>query len=336
LLSVYYLTYACELRCPYCADGFGTPYHQLKNPVLRGGNLNTLLGKIRANSDHLVITGGEPLRHPDFAELLAYLPAHRFDSAILTTSGHGLLPHLDGVARAFSHVVFSLDTLDEAKGNRYYGRGPGVHAEIRATILAAAARFKRRPRILLSCVATPDNLPDVPAVYDFARSRGFRFSLSPVLRGVAPDPALPGNPAYRALFDRLIADQRRGVAIQGSPAYLRAMRDFTAFRCRPSTVLAIAPTGEVFYPCLEQGRLAGSLLDAPDLHHLRLQAKATFGAEPVCPNQCQSPCALGFSLLLEKPATVIGEGVTWLRSLPWRVFSPRALPGSSGGNPPCS
>jgi hypothetical protein len=185
-------------------------------------------------------------------------------------------------------------------------------------------------------VATPDNLPDIPAVYAFARAHRFRFSLSPVLRGVAPDPALAGNPAYRALYDRLLADQRRGVAIQGSPAYLRAMRDLTPFRCRPSTVLAVAPTGEVFYPCLEQGRLAGSLLTAPDLHHLRAHAKATLGAEPVCPNQCQSPCALGFSLLLEKPATVIEEGLTWVRSLPWRVFSPRALPGSSGGSPPCS
>jgi len=333
LLSVYYLTYACEFRCPYCVDGFGTPYRLKPNEVLRGEQLNTLLGRIRANCDHLVITGGEPIRHPDFAEFLAHLPTHRFESAILTTSGNGLRPHLDQVAKAFSHVVFSLDTMDGEKGDRYYGREQGVHAEILATILDTAARFKRRPRILLSCVVTPDNLADVPDVYAFARAHGFRFSLSPVLRGVAPDPGLVGNPAYRALFDRLLADKRRGVAIQGSPAYLRAMRDFAPFRCRPSTVLAVSPSGEVFYPCLEQGQPAGSLLQQPDLHALRAHAKATLGDEPVCPNQCQSPCALGFSLLLEKPATVIEEGLTWLGSLPWRVFSafsPRARGGSSG------
>jgi MoaA/NifB/PqqE/SkfB family radical SAM enzyme len=29
ILGVYYLTYACEFRCPYCCDGSGTPYYRL-------------------------------------------------------------------------------------------------------------------------------------------------------------------------------------------------------------------------------------------------------------------------------------------------------------------
>jgi len=29
LLAVYYLTYACELWCPYCSDGAGRPYWTL-------------------------------------------------------------------------------------------------------------------------------------------------------------------------------------------------------------------------------------------------------------------------------------------------------------------
>jgi MoaA/NifB/PqqE/SkfB family radical SAM enzyme len=47
MLAVYYLTYACEFRCPYCSDGSGTPYHALRSPVLRGPDLDRLLGRIR-------------------------------------------------------------------------------------------------------------------------------------------------------------------------------------------------------------------------------------------------------------------------------------------------
>jgi MoaA/NifB/PqqE/SkfB family radical SAM enzyme len=330
MLAVYYLTYACEFRCPYCSDGSGTPYHALRSQVLRGNDLDRLLGRIRRFCDHLVVTGGEPTRHPDFAELLRMLPRHRFDSVVLTTIGQDLVPYLDDIARSIRYLVFSLDTMDAAKGDAWLGRGPGRHAEILATIEAARRHPGRRYEIVISSVATPDNLPDLYDVFRYAAERGFRHAVCPVLRGVVPDPALRGDPRYRELFDFLVAQKRRGFAVNGTVAYLRGMRDLERFRCRPSTMVAISPTGDVFYPCLEIGKVAGNLLEQPDLHALRAEGLRRHGPEPTCGNQCHSACALGFALLLDQPWTALSElglmARAWLRRL---LRRPLPLPAPS-------
>jgi len=328
MLAVYYLTYACEFRCPYCCDGSGKPYHELRSKILRGSELDQLLSRLRRACDHLVITGGEPTLHPDFGELLHMVPRHRFDSVVLTTIGHELHGQLPAIAAAVRYLVFSLDTMDEAKGDVWLGRGPGCHRAIVANIEAARRTPRRRFEIIISSVATPDNLDDLPVVNAFAREYGFRHAVCPVLRGVVPDPKLVTDPRYRAVFDHLIAQKRRGFAVNGSVKYLEYMRDLRPFRCRPSTLVAVSPAGEVFYPCLEKGTIAGSLLEAPDLHALRAEGRRRHGPDPVCPNQCQSACALGFSLILDRPTTMVSELGFMVSNPIRRLFrrGPPALP----------
>jgi MoaA/NifB/PqqE/SkfB family radical SAM enzyme len=327
LLAVYYLTYACEFRCPYCSDGSGTPYHALRSPVLRGPDLDRLLACIRHTCDHLVVTGGEPTRHPEFAQFLRLLPRHRFDGVVLTTIGDEITPYLDDIARSVRYLVFSLDTLDSAKGDAWLGRGPGHHATILANIEAASQRPHRRYEIIISSVATPDNLPDLYDVFRYAAEHGFRHAVCPVLRGVVPDPALRSDERYRALFDFFIRQKRRGFAVNGSLAYLRGMRDLAAFRCRPSTVLAVSPVGDVFYPCLEIGKVAGNILAEPDLHKLRAEGLRLHGPDPTCGNQCHSACALAFALALNRPWSPFSEVTTGFRAWLQRLFRTRpALP----------
>jgi MoaA/NifB/PqqE/SkfB family radical SAM enzyme len=325
LLAVYYLTYACEFRCPYCSDGAGTPYHALRSPILRGEELDRLLARIRRTCDHLVVTGGEPTRHPEFGEFLRILPRHRFDGVVLTTIGHDVAPFLDDINRAIRYLVFSVDTLDAEKGDAWLGRGPGAHAQILANIEAARCHPKRRFQIVISSVATPDNLPDLHDVFRYATARGFRHAVCPVLRGVKPDELLQGDPRYRELFDMLITHKRRGFAVNGSLAYLRGMRDLEHFRCRPSTTVAVSPAGDVFYPCLEIGKVAGNILTEPDLHRLRSEGQRLHGPDPQCPTQCHSACALSFSLLLERPWTIFGETALMARAW-WRRMFTRTLP----------
>jgi MoaA/NifB/PqqE/SkfB family radical SAM enzyme len=327
LMAIYYLTYACEFRCPYCCDGASTPYHALRSPILRGQDLDRLLSRIRSHCDHLVVTGGEPTRHPEFAEFLDALPKHRFDSVTLTTIGDDLVRHLDGIASSIRYLVFSLDTMDSAKGDAWLGRGPGRHGGILANIEAARLHPRRRYEIIISSVATPDNLPDLHDVSRFASERGFRHAVCPVLRGVKPDPALAIDPGYRELFDFLIAQKRRGFPINGTLAYLRGMRDLARFRCRPSTVLAVSPGGDVLYPCLEIGKVAGNLLEDPDLHKLRAEGIRRHGPEPTCGNQCHSACALGFGLILDRPWTALSEFMLMATSgVRRRLRTLRALP----------
>jgi len=72
-----------------------------------------------------------------------------------------------------SHLVFSLDTLDHAKADAWYGVGPGALARILANIDAAAREPGRDYEIVVSAVITPDNLDDLDEVYAFARRAAF-------------------------------------------------------------------------------------------------------------------------------------------------------------------
>lgn len=330
LLSVYYLTYACQFRCPHCSDGSGEPYHRLRSTTLPAGKVLKLLSIVRQHSDFLVITGGEPLEYPEFAQVLEGLPALKFRGVVLTTNGYAMERYLAAAARSIQYLVFSLQTLDSREGDAGYGGREGTHRRVMDNIERAAHYSGRRYEIIVSSVVTPENIAGLYDVYHFAQRRGFRLAACPQLLGVKAHPALTDNDEYAKFFDFLIAEKKRGGSIQGTVDYLRYLRDLAQFACRPFTMLVVSPTGEVFYPCLERGQFAGNLLQEPDLHRLRQAGHARFGPQPDCGVCCHSACALGFSRLLSNPASLLHEAVVMARvGIKNLVSGP---PGGSFGN----
>ena len=307
LLSVYYLTYACELRCGHCSDGSGEPYYRLPSKTLPGTDVLALLRIVRRNSDFLVLTGGEPFQHPDIAAILTGLKQLKFRGVILTTNGILIDRFLNEVGDSIQYLVLSLQTLDPKRGDAGYGRGNGVHERVTANIERAARHAGRRYEIIISSVVTPENIPDLYEVYRFCKERGFRLAACPHLVGVKANEALVGSQDYRHFLDFLIAEKRNGGLIQGTVDYLEYMRDLRKFSCHPFTMLVVSPTGDVFYPCLELGQFAGNLLEQPDLHALRHQGLERFGPQPDCDTRCHSACALGFSRLLANPLSMVHE-----------------------------
>ncbi|HEY9173568.1 MAG TPA: radical SAM protein [Verrucomicrobiae bacterium] len=320
LLSVYYLTYSCALRCPHCCDGAGVPYPQLPDKALGAERVLQLLAIIRRHCEFLVLTGGEPLQHPDFSDIAKRIKALRFRGVILTTNGVNLEPHLHAIAESVHFLVFSLQTLDSGKADAWYGGGGGVHQRVLANIEKARQFRKRRFEIIISSVVTPQNIADLYDVWDYARARGFRLAACPQLVGVKAHAALAGSSGYRAFFDFLIAEKRKGGRLQGTVDYLEHMRDLRKFACRPFTMLTVSPSGDVLYPCLELGQVAGNLFDEPNLHALRRAGLRKFGPQPDCDTRCHSACALGFSRLLANPASALHEAMLeargWLRNFP--------------------
>jgi MoaA/NifB/PqqE/SkfB family radical SAM enzyme len=309
-LSVYYLTYACDFRCPYCSDGSGRPYHELPNSAPTAEEAAKILTAIRRQTDHLVITGGEPLNHPEFGAIIRRAGDLGFKDLALTTNGHRVDTCLPELAASVTSLVFSLDTLDETKADAWHGAGGGTFARIMANLEKAAAHPGRRFDIVISSVVTPVNIEDLYEVHSLARERDFLFAAAPHLDGVKAVAGLAENADYRRFFDYLIREKLRGRRIFGTRAYLEHMRDLRKFRCRPFTMLVVAPGGEVFYPCLEIGHHPGSILGSDNLHALRLAGKRDFGPQPSCDTRCHSACALGFSLLFSHPASVMEE--IWL------------------------
>lgn len=314
LLSVYYLTYACELRCGHCSDGSGQPYYRLSPKTLPGSRVIALLRIIRRHSDFLVLTGGEPLQHPDIAQVLAGLKDIHFRGVVLTTNGLSIDQFLDEVAESIQYLVFSLQTLNAQRGDVGYGGRPGTHNQVMANLERAARHPRRQYEIILSSVVTQENIADLYDLYGFCEERGFRLAACPQLVGVKAHPALDGNREYRQFYDFLIAEKKKGSRIQGTVDYLEYMRDLRKFACRPFTMLVVSPVGDVFYPCLELGTVAGNLFEQPDLHRLRCQGSARLGPQPDCDTRCHSACALGFSRLLANPASLVREAMLLARS----------------------
>lgn len=303
LLGIYYLSYRCSFRCPYCSNGFDQPYHQLPEAAASAHSTLQILARIRQHCEHLVITGGEPLEHPEAGQVLAGLAALKFKSVALNTNGDALPAFLPLIARHVDTLIVSLDTLDARKADAWFGKGPGTLQRILANLEAAASYPGRRYAITISTVATPNNIADLYEVYAYAKASGFVFAVCPELQGIRPPRKLRQSDEYRTLFDFLIAEKRQHQRIFGSRQYLEHMRDFRSFRCHPFALLVVSPQGKVFYPCLELGHEAGDLLAEPDLHTLRRRARQTFGPQPACADCCHSACALGLSLAIEHPLT---------------------------------
>ncbi len=354
LVGIYYLTYACELRCAYCSDGAGRPYHTLPPATLSAPEVLRLLGVMRRHTAHLALTGGEPLEHPDLEAVLRGAGALGFRSLILTSNGVRLGEHLPAIAEVVSSLVVSLDTLDAARADDCYGVGPGTHARVLEGLERAARWPRRRFEIVVSAVLTPEGLADLYPLYAWVKERGFRLAACPQLVGVKAHPALAGvkahpalagvkaHPAlagsgaaqvgrpgeaaatihreYRRCFEFLLEEKRRGGPVYGSVPYLETMRDLSKFDCRPFTMLVVSPTGEVFYPCLELGHHAGNLLEEEDLDRLLAEGQRRFGPQPACDTRCHSACALGFAQVIEHPLALASELVLEVRSRAARLL----------------
>ena len=311
-VAIHYLTYACDFRCPYCANGADIPYHQLPTPAVDGAMALQIIGRIRQHADHLVLTGGEPLLHPEAGAILAGLEQFAFDSVTLTTNGERIDQFLPAIADHITTLGISLDTLDAHKADAWFGRGQGMLAHILANIEQAASYPGRRFDILISAVVTPNNIEDLYAVYAYSQQRSFQFSATPELQGIAPPEKLRASAAYRDFFAFLRREKARGGNIFGSQQYLEHLGEFRPFTCHPLTTLVVDPQGEVFYPCLEKSHVVGNIL-ATDLDALRRQAEGEMGLSTACDQSCQSACALGLSLLIEQPAREVADflGQTW-------------------------
>lgn len=310
-LAVHYLTYACDFRCPYCSDGQGRPYPERAPGHLPEEKALELLRRIRGVCDRIELTGGEPLLHPSIEGILRALPALEFRETVLTTNGWHLPRHLDSVERSIDTLVMSLDTLDPVRAAHWYGKGPETLPRLLENLEQAARRFGRR--MVLSAVATAETLEELPALMDHAHALGIHFACYPQLEGVRVPPTLSEHPGYRPVFQELLEAKRKGKRIWATTKALEWMRDLPKIPCRPFTLVAIEPDGRVFYPCLERGTHAGSLLEEPDLHRLRLQGLASHGPQPDCPTQCHSACTLGFASILQHPSTLLSEAACGLR-----------------------
>src|SRR5580693_3285659 len=97
----FYVTHKCNLACSYCTQKEPDVFSQ----ELPMAETFRLLGRIRRETDSIVITGGEPTLRADIEELVeAARFQNKFRSVLLITNGT-LLDRKPGILRAVTGLV---------------------------------------------------------------------------------------------------------------------------------------------------------------------------------------------------------------------------------------
>lgn len=153
------LTFACNLRCPMCMLWGETGWLPRLPEAERRTHLSMdvilrLLDEGRGQPFSLVLSGGEPLLHPDIRAILRLLRSER-RFATLCTNGLGIPMVLDAV-RGNPYATF-LVSLDGNEAEHDAVRGPGVFARVTRHIAALKA-LRPEPYVGVQFTIMPHNV----------------------------------------------------------------------------------------------------------------------------------------------------------------------------------
>jgi MoaA/NifB/PqqE/SkfB family radical SAM enzyme len=138
------ITQHCNLRCPHCIRDDVTTVQSLSLELVR--SIVTQAEALFERVD-VSLTGGEPLLHPHFAEMVAFFAERGLSYRFVSNGWHmkRVMPVLDRYPP--HHVRLSLSGVSEAAHDAVRGRG-----SFRRVLLAAALLTSRRIPASLSLV----------------------------------------------------------------------------------------------------------------------------------------------------------------------------------------
>jgi MoaA/NifB/PqqE/SkfB family radical SAM enzyme len=277
----FYVTHKCNLACSYCTQ---------KEPDVFSDELPTaetirILGKIRKETDSIVITGGEPTLRPDIEDLVeAARKQIKFRSLLLITNG----TLLDRKPRILQHVtglIVSLDALSADPTNPL--SKPAALPKVLENLKLAASALGNPRRITISTVIEEWNIAEVEHLLDWCGEQGYVFAAQSAQMEKMPNLKLLGNPRYHALVDKIIERRRGGLQpINGTPRTIETLLRFGSFECYPTMFPRVYPNGDVFYPCEPLHTIAGNLLRDGSLRKIFARGKKAYGDIPPCQGVC--------------------------------------------------
>jgi MoaA/NifB/PqqE/SkfB family radical SAM enzyme len=275
------VTHKCNRACSYCTQKEPDVFSQ----ELPTGETMRLLGRIRRETDSIVITGGEPTLRADIEELLeAARFQNKFRSLLLITNGT-LLHRKPRILSTVTGLVVSLDALRADPTNPL--SKPAALPKVLENLALAKERLGSPQRITISTVIEQWNIAEVERLLDWCGEQGFVFAAQSAQMEKMPNLALLGNPKYQALVDKIIERRRGGVqAINGTPRTIETLLRFGDFQCYPTMFPRVYPNGDVFYPCEPLRKIAGNLLRDGSLRKIFAAGKEKYGDIPPCQGIC--------------------------------------------------
>ncbi len=240
LIAVFNVTLDCNDNGNQ-QQSFGKPKSQLDQQM-------EVLRTIRSDVPNIYFTGGdgeEPTTSPNFKQLLRKSFLIRFDTIGVNTNGVLYCPEILEYANL---LVINLPSTDPEKIAATCHIAPKCAEQILENIKKyVEQREPEATQIVINCVVTGDNIPDVYKIAEFCRRLGINLNITPAISDKgSPDKRLVGNPSYLYLINWL---KRQNGLMACSQAYLDTIRGFKPFVCTPQVVPNIQPNGDIITPC---------------------------------------------------------------------------------------
>ena len=202
-----FLSYACNLRCPYCKTIARTPEELEARPEKRVtytlAQYGKLLDGLGATVEHLHFTGGEASIVPGVVEMVTEAKRRGIAHLSMTTNGTVLASrYVDLVHAGLTELRVSIDARDAALGARMTGSSRGWSKSIEAVKTVAAARDAgANVRLIVNTVVGNANRAELAGIVKFL------LSLGPddvkLITDVDARDRLPDFPEYSAVMSEL-------------------------------------------------------------------------------------------------------------------------------------
>ena len=304
-----YVTHRCNLNCEYCDNGSGHSFPKDPIPEMDTKEVIKVLKIIRKENDVITLTGGEPTVRRDIVDILKAITDLKFRFVSINTNGV-LAREKKEIFDHLNFVLVSFDTFNEERSDKRWRASKGTTEKVKKNIeWLIHLRKKKGFKLLINSVIAPENIKDVYEIMRYCDMNRITFSTGPAIDRYYPNESLPGNPEYIALMNEIIRRKKKGQKILGTVKSYKTMRDFSKFKCFPTGVLRINPSGDLIFPCNRLKQKGPSLLKAGSVKEAIRIAYDKYGYQPLdCDNRCHFRCYIDNSLKTRYPLIVIPEG----------------------------
>lgn len=215
-----FITNYCNFACPFCRCA---KYHGDNTEFLNIGTMEKLLKDLSEQGIRTIELGGggEPLMHPQIAEIFQAFRQYAFRVGLIT-NGYQLTEHPELIgqfAEIGDWVRFSLDGISTRSFRVVHGRQDISYEPLREAIVEAVritnekAGIDRRPKIGIKLIIQKPNQEEVIDAVDEAEALGVHFLQYKFLEG---HPFTLGEERY-ILLDKL---QKRAKQVDPKRLYI--------------------------------------------------------------------------------------------------------------------
>jgi MoaA/NifB/PqqE/SkfB family radical SAM enzyme len=273
------VTRRCNLSCGYCSE-----YDNISEPVPTEDLKQRIDALHRLHSANITMLGGEPLMHPDIAELVAY--AGRKCNTSVVTNGfllrNSIIESLNEAG--LNNLTVSIDTL-HADPTRYIQKSLRS-LKTRLERLKRLARFDVHVTAVL-CESSRDDFKQLVQEID---GFGFRMSIN-LIHNSKGYVTVTGQP-YLDLYEGFYRDGKPFTYLDYEYGKKLLQGERPDWKCRAGArYLYVDEFGKVQLCASQLGRLAKPILEytATDL---RQQSKTYKDCEEGCSVGCAFRCSL--------------------------------------------